>query len=168
MQPTKLVGTSPSILNLQEEIFYAAKCDAKVLDHGRERGGQGDRRAPDSRRQSTQPFGARHRQLRGAVRDAPRDGALWSRARQLHWRLSRSAGGVRTGAPRHGLHGRDRGDQPADAGSAAAVSRDRRNPARRFRSGSEPRRCSRHRRDQPRSGGQRRQQDVSRGSRTTG
>jgi two-component system response regulator HydG len=34
MQPTKLVGTSPSILNLQEEIFYAAKCDAKVLITG--------------------------------------------------------------------------------------------------------------------------------------
>jgi len=34
MQPTKLVGTSPSITNLQEEIFYAAKCDAKVLVTG--------------------------------------------------------------------------------------------------------------------------------------
>ena len=34
MQPTKLVGTSPSIVNLQEEIFYAAKCDAKVLITG--------------------------------------------------------------------------------------------------------------------------------------
>jgi transcriptional regulator with GAF, ATPase, and Fis domain len=34
MQPTKLVGASPSILNLQEEIFYAAKCDAKVLITG--------------------------------------------------------------------------------------------------------------------------------------
>ena len=34
MQPTKLVGTSPSILTLQEEIFYAARCDAKVLITG--------------------------------------------------------------------------------------------------------------------------------------
>jgi transcriptional regulator with PAS, ATPase and Fis domain len=34
MQPTKLVGTSPAILTLQEEIFYAAKCDAKVLITG--------------------------------------------------------------------------------------------------------------------------------------
>ena len=34
MQPTKLVGTSPAIINLQEEIFYAAKCDAKVLVTG--------------------------------------------------------------------------------------------------------------------------------------
>lgn len=34
MQPTKLVGTSPAILNLQEEIFYAARCDAKVLVTG--------------------------------------------------------------------------------------------------------------------------------------
>ena len=34
MQPTKLVGTSPSILALQEEIFYAARCDAKVLITG--------------------------------------------------------------------------------------------------------------------------------------
>jgi two-component system response regulator HydG len=34
MQPTKLVGASPAILNLQEEIHYAAKCDAKVLVTG--------------------------------------------------------------------------------------------------------------------------------------
>jgi transcriptional regulator with PAS, ATPase and Fis domain len=34
MQPTKLVGTSPAVLTLQEEIFYAAKCDAKVLITG--------------------------------------------------------------------------------------------------------------------------------------
>ena len=34
MQPTKLVGTSPAILTLQEEIFYAARCDAKVLITG--------------------------------------------------------------------------------------------------------------------------------------
>ena len=34
MQPTKLVGASPSILTLQEEIFYAARCDAKVLITG--------------------------------------------------------------------------------------------------------------------------------------
>ncbi len=34
MQPTKLVGTSPSIITLQEEIFYAARCDAKVLITG--------------------------------------------------------------------------------------------------------------------------------------
>jgi two-component system response regulator HydG len=34
MQPTKLVGASPAILTLQEEIHYAAKCDAKVLVTG--------------------------------------------------------------------------------------------------------------------------------------
>jgi transcriptional regulator with PAS, ATPase and Fis domain len=34
MQPTKLVGASPAILTLQEEIHYAAKCDAKVLITG--------------------------------------------------------------------------------------------------------------------------------------
>jgi transcriptional regulator with PAS, ATPase and Fis domain len=34
MQPTKLVGTSPAIVTLQEEIHYAAKCDAKVLITG--------------------------------------------------------------------------------------------------------------------------------------
>ncbi|HET7220611.1 MAG TPA: sigma-54 dependent transcriptional regulator [Vicinamibacterales bacterium] len=34
MQPTKLVGTSPAIQTLQEEIHYAAKCDAKVLVTG--------------------------------------------------------------------------------------------------------------------------------------
>jgi two-component system response regulator HydG len=34
MQPTKLVGSSPAILTLQEEIHYAARCDAKVLITG--------------------------------------------------------------------------------------------------------------------------------------
>ncbi len=34
MQPTKLVGASPAIVTLQEEIFYAARCDAKVLITG--------------------------------------------------------------------------------------------------------------------------------------
>src|SRR5262245_55271141 len=34
MQPTKLVGASPAIVALQEEVHYAAKCDAKVLITG--------------------------------------------------------------------------------------------------------------------------------------
>jgi transcriptional regulator with PAS, ATPase and Fis domain len=34
MQPTKLVGASPAIQTLQDEIHYAARCDAKVLITG--------------------------------------------------------------------------------------------------------------------------------------
>jgi transcriptional regulator with GAF, ATPase, and Fis domain len=34
MQPTKLVGASPAIRTLEEEIHYAARCDAKVLITG--------------------------------------------------------------------------------------------------------------------------------------
>jgi two-component system response regulator HydG len=34
MQPTKLVGASPAVLTLQEEIHYASRCDAKVLITG--------------------------------------------------------------------------------------------------------------------------------------
>ena len=34
MQPTKLVGASRAILTLEEEIHYAARCDAKVLVTG--------------------------------------------------------------------------------------------------------------------------------------
>jgi transcriptional regulator with PAS, ATPase and Fis domain len=34
MQPTKLVGASPAVLTLQDEIHYAARCDAKVLITG--------------------------------------------------------------------------------------------------------------------------------------
>jgi two-component system response regulator HydG len=34
MQPTKLVGTSPAVLSLDEEIHYASRCDAKVLITG--------------------------------------------------------------------------------------------------------------------------------------
>ena len=34
MQPTKLVGASPAVLMLQDEIHYAARCDAKVLITG--------------------------------------------------------------------------------------------------------------------------------------
>ena len=34
MQPTKLVGASPAIQTLQDEIHYASRCDAKVLITG--------------------------------------------------------------------------------------------------------------------------------------
>jgi two-component system response regulator HydG len=34
MQPAKLVGASPAVVALQEEIQYAARCDAKVLITG--------------------------------------------------------------------------------------------------------------------------------------
>jgi transcriptional regulator with GAF, ATPase, and Fis domain len=34
MQPTKLVGNSPAIRTLQDEVQYAARCDAKVLITG--------------------------------------------------------------------------------------------------------------------------------------
>jgi transcriptional regulator with PAS, ATPase and Fis domain len=34
MEPTQLVGTSPSVKSLHEEIFYASRCDAKVLITG--------------------------------------------------------------------------------------------------------------------------------------
>jgi two-component system response regulator HydG len=34
MQPTRLVGASPAVAALQEEIHYAARCDAKVLITG--------------------------------------------------------------------------------------------------------------------------------------
>jgi transcriptional regulator with PAS, ATPase and Fis domain len=34
MQPTKLVGASPAVVTLQDEIHYAARCDAKVLITG--------------------------------------------------------------------------------------------------------------------------------------
>ena len=42
---------------------------------------------------------------------------------QLHRRLSRSRGRARNGPPRHRVHGRNRGDEPADAEPAAAVPR---------------------------------------------
>ena len=164
MQPTKLVGTSPSILNLQEEIFYAAKCDAKVLITGESGAGKEivarliHAGSPRSRSAlvtvncaalsetllETELFGHVRGSFTGAYRD--RLGAF----EQAH-----------RGTVFMDEVGRD---QPADAGSAAEISRDRRNPARRFGSGSEPGRRSRHRRDQPRSGRQRRQQDVPRGS----
>ena len=34
MEVTKLVGSSPAIQALQEEIYYASRCDAKVLITG--------------------------------------------------------------------------------------------------------------------------------------
>ena len=43
----QLIGESPSIGELREEVGYAARSDAKILDHRRERRRQGSHRPPD-------------------------------------------------------------------------------------------------------------------------
>ena len=35
MEVTKLVGSSPAVQALQEEIYYASRCDAKVRSPAR-------------------------------------------------------------------------------------------------------------------------------------
>ncbi len=90
MQPTKLVGASPAIHALQEEIHYAVALRRQGADHRREWGREGDRRAARSMTPACAAAPARHRQLRRAVGDAARDRAVRPRPRQLHRRLSRS------------------------------------------------------------------------------
>ena len=73
----------------------------------------------------------RRRQLRGPHRNPPRVRAVRPRERQLHGRLPRQAWQAAARAPRHALPRRSRRDEPADAGAAPPLPRDRRNPERR-------------------------------------
>ena len=90
MEPT-LLGETEAVRALHEEITYASRCDAKVLDHRRERCRQRSRRAArftPTARASSAPLITLN--CAGAHRHAPRVGIVRTRARQLHRRVSGS------------------------------------------------------------------------------
>ena len=130
---SQLIGTSLAITELKAEVERVARSDAKVLITGESGVGQGSRGARDQRGQPAQPGGLRAGQLRRHSRDAARVRAVRPREGQLHRRLSRQARQARDGRQRDHLPRRNRRDDAAHAGPAAAVPRDRRNPEGRRR-----------------------------------
>ena len=146
----RLVDASRAMRHVRALATRAAAGDAKVFITG-ESGVGKDVVAQYIHAHSTRAVAALHRrQLRGNCRQSPRNGALRPCARQLHRRLSRPHGPPRGGASRDDLPRRNRRDEPADAGSPAAVPRERRDSAGREPGRADPRRRADHLGHQPR------------------
>ena len=94
--------------------------DQHRAGHGRVGHRQGAGRPRHPLQLAAQGSAVRRRQLRRADRDAARDRAVRPRARRLHRRRDQQEGPVRGRRARHDLPRRDRRDEPADAGQAAA------------------------------------------------
>ena len=125
--PSTLVYASPQMHDILALVGRVAAGDAKVLITG-ESGVGKDLVAREIHARSARAPRAVHRgQLRRPDRDAARVRAVRSREGQFHRRLSRQARQAAAGASRHAVPRRGRRDEPAHAGAAAALPRERRN-----------------------------------------
>ena len=144
----RLIGTSAAMDELREEIARVARSDAKVLITGESGVGKELVAAAVHAQSPRAQRAVRRRQLRGHPRNAARVRAVRTREGQFHRRLSRQARQARNGRGRDDLSRRNRRDDAPDAGSAAAIPRDRRCPESRRAPQRRPRRRARHCRHQ--------------------
>ena len=145
----QLTGTSSVMIELRQEIERIARSDAKVLVTGESGVGKELVRQRSARPEPARPSAVRGRQLRRPAGNAARVGAVRPREGQLHRRLPRQAGQARAGRRGHDFPRRDRRDDDAHAGPAAALHGDRRAPEGRLRPHRRPCRRPGHRGDQP-------------------
>ena len=158
-----LLGRSPAVRRLWDQLQRIAPADVSVLITGRDGNRQGAGRAhPAPAERAVAPRAGRARLQRGHAEHA-RERALRSRARRVHGRRCAARGRLRARRRRHALPRRDRQPAAGCTGQAAArpagarVSPSRRHASRALRLPSDHR-------DQRRSGGQRAAPFVPRGS----
>ena len=146
---SRLIGDSPVMAELEQEIARVARSDAKVLITG-ESGVGKELVAHAIHAQSpraARPFVAVNC---AGIPETLLESELFGHVQgQLHRRLPRQAGQARAGRRRHDLPRRNRRDDAADAGAAPAVPRDRRTAEGRRRPRGRPRGRPGDRRDQP-------------------
>ena len=156
--PGTLVYASPQMHEILSLVGRVATGDAKVLITG-ESGVGKDLIAREIHARSVARAARVHRgELRRPDRDAARVRAVRSREGQLHRRVSRQARQAPARASRHAVPRRSGRDEPAHAGPAAALPRERRDPVGRRRSHQVHGGRARGRGDEPQSrrhGGQR-------------
>ena len=115
-----MVGDSPAMRHLREQVAMAAPTNGRVLILG-ENGTGKELVARTIHAAEPTPAGSLRRgQLRGDSRGADRDRIVRPREGRLHGRGRRQTGSVRAGHWRHDLPGRDRRHEPEDAGQGAA------------------------------------------------
>ena len=129
-----IISASPQMAEILALVGRVAAGDAKVLITGESGVGKDLVAREIHSRSAARHSRLRRRELRRPHRNAARVGAVRSRQGQLHRRVSRQARQAAARATRHALPRRSRRDEPAHAGAAAAVPRERRNSGGRCRS----------------------------------
>ena len=115
----EIVGTSPALQPVLARVAKVARTDSTVLITGRDRHGQGTRRARDPSAVGTWLPSVRQRELRGRSARANRVGALRPRERGVHRGDAAAPRSLRAGARRDDLPRRSRRAADGDAGRAA-------------------------------------------------
>ena len=114
------LAASPQMLNIRQQILQIAPVDVPVFISG-ESGVGKEVVARMIHLRSTRRQPAVHQgKLRGAARRTAGIGAIRLRTGRVHRRGALEARQIRTGEQGHDFPGRNRGDEPAPAGQAAA------------------------------------------------
>ena len=152
-QQHTMVGESPAMRHLREQVALAAPTNGRVLILGENGTGKELVARTIHQTQPAQERAVRRGQLRRDSRGADRVGAVRPRARRVHRRGGRQAGPLRAGQRRHDLPRRDRRHEPEDAGQGAARAAGAGDGARRRHAADQGRRARAGRDQQGPAGG---------------
>ena len=147
----ELLGESPAMQKLYDQLSQIADSRRFRADHRRERDGQGAGRPRAAPAKPAARQAVRRRQLRRPARHAPGKRTVRARQGRVHRRADRPQGAVRSGRRRDAAPGRNRRNAAGHAAEAAAGVGGEQGPAGGQRAGSALRRAN-PRLDQPRPG----------------